>query len=308
MRVFVTGATGFVGSAVVKDLIAHGHQVWGMARSDAGTTALMAAGADVIRGDMENLESLRIGAAKADGVIHCAFNHDFSKFAENCEQDRVAIQTLGRVLEGSGRALIVTSGLAVRAQGRLANEDDEPTPPSAQMPRASEVTAEKFVSSGVRVISLRLPQVHDTTKHGLVTWLIAAAREKGVSAYVGEGRNRWSAVHVLDAAQVYRLALEHNAAPEEAAEGSPRNGGAQGIRYHAVAEEGVPLRDIAETIGRGLKVPVVSKSPEQAMAHFGWMGGFFGRDLAGSSALTRQRLNWHPSGPDMLSDLAAHFA
>jgi nucleoside-diphosphate-sugar epimerase len=287
MRVFVTGATGFIGSAIVSELISAGHQVLGMARSDAGAKALVAAGAEVHRGDLENLDSLRSGAAMSDGVIHCAMNHDFSKFAANCEADRRAIETLGSTLVGSDRTLIVTSGVG-HSPGRLRTEDDAPAPVSAAMPRASEQAAASVAAQGVRVSVVRLPQVHDTVKQGLVSYLIALAREKGVSAYVGDGLNRWPAVHQLAAAQLYRLALEK---------------GAAGARYHAVDEEGVPAREIAEAIGRGLKVPVVSKSAEEASTRFGFLGFFIGLDMPASSALTQERLGWRPTGPGLISDL-----
>jgi nucleoside-diphosphate-sugar epimerase len=290
VKVFVTGATGFVGSAVVQELIGAGHQVLGLTRSDAGAKSLAAAGAEVHRGSLEDLESLSGGAAKTDGVIHTAFNHDFSKFAENCDEDRRAIEALGSVLAGTERPLIVTSGLALLGSGRSsATEDDEPVPPSPSYPRASEVTAMSFASRGVRASVVRLPQVHDRVKQGLITYMIATAREKRISAFVGDGLNGYAAVHLLDAARLYRLALEK---------------GSAGARYHAVAEEGVPLRDIAEVIGCRLNVPVVSKSPEEAVAHFGWLGSFLGMELRASSAQTQERLGWHPTGPALIEDLS----
>jgi nucleoside-diphosphate-sugar epimerase len=285
MKIFVTGATGFIGSAVVRELISSGHQVLGMARSHAGAHSVAAAGAQVHRGDLEDLESLRSGAAMSDAVIHTAFVHDFSKFKDNCEIDKRAIETLGSALEGSQRPLLVTSGLATTAQGRLATEEDAPSP---EFPRLSEKTAEALLKRGVRVSVVRLPQVHDTRKQGLVTFAIAVAREKGVSAYVGDGLNRWAAAHVLDVARLYRLAIEKQET---------------GARYHAVAEEGVPVRDIAEVIGQGLKVPVVALSPEAAAAHFGWLAMFAGLDLTASSAQTQERLGWHPTGPGLIADL-----
>jgi nucleoside-diphosphate-sugar epimerase len=286
MRVFVTGATGFIGSMIVPELIGAGHQVLGLARSDAGAQSLVKAGAEVHRGDLEDLESLRSGAAASDAVLHVAFRHDWTKFAESCELDKRAIEAIGAVLQGSGRPFIVSSGVGV-AQGRAATEDDPPLS-SPSVPRVSEVTAIRLWERGVHAAVMRLPQVHDTVKQGLITPLIAIARAKGVSAYIAEGHNRWPAAHVTDVARLYRLALEQFTA---------------GARYHAVAEEGVPLKDIATAIGRGLNVPVVSIAPEQAEEHFGFLGFFAGRDAHVSSALTRAKLGWTPTGPDLLTDL-----
>jgi nucleoside-diphosphate-sugar epimerase len=287
MRVFVTGATGFIGSALVPELIKAGHKVVGLSRSQAGADSLVAAGAEVHCGDIEDLDSLRSGAAECEGVIHTAFVHDFSRFKEVCEIDRRAITTLGAALAGSDRPLIITSGTAVvHAQGRPTTEDDAPNSP---MPRvASEEAAASLTAQGVRVSVVRLPQVHDTIKQGLITYLVAAAREKGVSAYVGDGQNRWPAVPLLDCARLYRLVLEK---------------GSAGARYNAVAEEGVPLRNIAEAIGRGLKLPVVSLSPEHAGEHFGWLAPFAGSDLQASGKLTQERLGWKPTGPSLITDL-----
>jgi len=286
MRVFVTGATGFIGSRIVPELISAGHQVLGLARSDAGAAALTAAGAQVQRGDLENLECLRSGAAASEAVLHVAFRHDWTRFAECCELDKRAIEAMGSVLQGTSRPFIVTSGVGV-AEGRAATEDDPPLS-SPALPRVSEVTALALMERGVQASVVRLPQVHDTMKQGLITPLIAIARAKGVSAYVGDGHNRWPAAHVTDVARLYRLALEKFTA---------------GARYHAVAEEGVPLKEIATAIGRGLNVPVVSISPEQAQEHFGFLGFFAGRDAHISSAQTRAKLGWNPTGPDLLTDL-----
>ena len=287
MRVFLTGATGLIGSAIIPELIDGGHQVLGLTRSDAGGQSLIAAGAEVHRGNLEDLESLRSGAAQADGVIHCAFGHDFSKFKENSEIEKHAIEALGTELAGSDRPLIVSSGLALNSPKRPVTEDvDEPA--VSPFPRIPEQIARAVSSWGVNVTLVRLPQVHNTVKQGLVSLLIAIAREKGISAYVGEGLNRWPAAHVLDVARLYRLALEKHEA---------------GTRYHAVAEEGVSLRAIAEAIGHGLKVPVVSISPEEASDHFGFVGKFAGVDLSASSVITQQRLGWHPTGPGLIEDL-----
>ncbi len=290
MRVFVTGATGFIGSAVVEELIHSGHHVLGLTRSDTGAESLIAAGAEAHRGDLENVESLRSGAAIADAVIHTAFNHDFSKYVANCEADRRAIEALGDGLAGSGKLLIVTSGtgMANSGPGILATEDQFAAS-SKVIPRAaSEEAAVSVEARGVGVAIMRLPQVHDTVKQGLVTYSIQIAREKGVAAYIGDGRNRWPAAHRLDTARLYRLALEK---------------AESGDRYHAVAEEGVPARDIAEAIGRGLGVPVVSLTPEESSKHFGWLAVFAGWDVPASSAHTREKLGWNPTGPGLLSDL-----
>jgi nucleoside-diphosphate-sugar epimerase len=290
MRVFVTGATGFVGSTVVRELIDAGHEVLGLARSEAGARSLIAAGAQVHVGDVEDLESLRSGAINADAVIHTAFIHDFSKFKENCEIDRKAIEALGNGLAGSERLLIVTSGtgIANAAPELRATESDPPTT-SERFPRAaSEEAADSVAARGVRVAVVRLPQVHDTLKQGLVTYAIQLAREKGVSAYIGDGLNRWPAAHRLDTGRLYRLALEK---------------GEGGVRYHAVDEEGVPVRAIAEVIGRGLNVPVASIAPQEATAHFGWLAAFAGWDIPASSTQTRHNLGWNPNGPTLLTDL-----
>jgi nucleoside-diphosphate-sugar epimerase len=294
MRVFLTGATGFIGSAIVPQLINAGHQVLGLTRSDTGAQSLVAAGAQVHRGNLEDPESLRSGAAKSDGVIHCAFDHsafgnDFSKFVEVCEKDRRAIEALGDALRGSDRSLVITSstGMGTAVPGQPTTEDhfdrNHPNPR-----KASEVAGAFVAERGVNVSVVRLPQVHDTVKQGLITYAIQVAREKGASAYIGEGLNRWPAAHVLDVAHLYRLALEKHEA---------------GNRYNAVAEEGVSMREIAEVIGRGLKVPVVSLSQEEAQAHFGWLAMFAGFDMPASSAQTRQRLGWRPTGPGLIADL-----
>ncbi len=289
MRIFVTGATGFIGSLVVAELIGAGHRVLGLTRSDAGAQSLLAAGAEVHRGDLEDLQSLRDGASDSDGVIHTAFDHDFSKFVASCEKDRRVIEALGGALGGSDRPLVITSGTGMgsAAPGQPATEDVfNPHHPNPRV--ASELAAASMLAAGVNVSVVRLPQVHDTVKQGLITPAIAIAREKGVSAYLGEGQNRWPAAHVLDVARLYRLALDRRQ---------------PGARYHAVAEEGIPVRDVAEVIGQGLKIPVVSLSAGEAAGHFGWMAPFVGLDLPASGAHTQHVLGWHPTGPGLLTDL-----
>jgi len=289
MRVFLTGATGFIGSRIVPELLAAGHQVLGLTRSEAGVRSLAAVGAEAHRGDIEDLDSLRDGAAKSDAVIHTAFDHNFSNFVANCEKDKRVIEALGGALAGSDRLLIITSGVGMGSaeHGQPAKEDvfnaDHPNPRIL-----SELTGAAMAEKGVKVSVVRLPQVHDTVKQGLITPLIAQTRAKGVSAYIGEGRNRWSAAHVLDVAKLYRLALEKQEA---------------GVRYNAVAEEGIAVREIAEVIGAGLNVPVVSLSPEEAAEHFGWLAMFAGLDLPASNAWTCKHLGWRPTGPGLIADL-----
>jgi nucleoside-diphosphate-sugar epimerase len=289
MRIFLTGATGFIGSTIVPELINAGHQVLGLTRSETGAQALIAAGAEPHRGDLEDLESLRRGAAIADGVIHTAFNHDFSNFVAICELDRRVIEAMGSVLAGSDRPFVITSGTGMgnTVPGEPAVEENfNPDHPNPR--KASELAGVSVADRGVNVSVVRLPQVHDRVKQGLITYAVNLAREKGVSAYVGDGLNRWPAAHVLDTARLYRLALEKRKA---------------GSRYHAVAEEGVRVRDIAEVIGRGLKVPVVSLPPEEAPGHFGWLSAFVGYDMPASSAQTQERLGWRPTGPRLIADL-----
>ena len=290
MRVFVTGASGFVGSAVVQELIAAGHKVIGLARSDSSAKAIEAMGAEVHRGDLEDLESLKSGALASDGVIHTGFIHDFARFKEVCETDRRAIEAIGSVLTGSDRPFIITSGTALVSPGQLATEDILPAPGAHSHPRvASELAADALASTGIRTSVIRLsPSVHGDGDHGFIPILINTAREKGVSAYVGDGLNRWTAVHRLDAAQLYRLALENATA---------------GTRFHGVAEEGIAFKDIAEVIGKQLNIPVVSKSTEEAADHFGWFAGFAGLDCPASSKLTKEKSGWNTGHITLLEDM-----
>ena len=291
MRVFLTGATGFIGSRIVPELLGAGHEVLGLTRSEDGAAALVAAGAEAHRGDLQDLDSLRAGARDADAVIHTAFDHEFSNFVANCEKDRRVIEALGGVLTGSDRPLIITSGTGMGggAPGRLAVEAVfDRSHPNPRI--ASEDAGEALKAQGVDVRVVRLPQVHDPLKQGLISPLVEVARDKGVSAYVGDGLNRWPAAHVLDVARLYRLALDK---------------GAPNARYNAVAEEGVTAREIAEVLGDGLGLPVVSLSPEEAAAHFGWMAMFVGLDMSASSAWTREQLGWRPEGATLIEDLRA---
>lgn len=289
MRIFLTGATGFIGSALLPELLQAGHQVIGMTRSDDGARKLEATGAVVHRGTLEDPDSLRRGAENADAVIHAAFDHTFSNFVENCQKDKRAIEALGSALRGSDRPLLITSGVGIgsRDDGNPASEDVF-NPRHANPRIASELAGNALLDQGVNVSVLRLPQVHDPYRQGLITPMIQVAREKGVCAYVGDGSNRWPAGHVSDTVRLYRLAIER---------------GEPGARYHAVGEEGVSAKAIAESLGRGLRLPVVSITAEDAPAHFGWLGMFVGMDMSASSALTQARLGWRPVGPTLISDL-----
>lgn len=289
MKIFLTGATGFIGSHIVPQLVQGGHQVLGLTRSDAGAKQLVAAGAEPHRGDLEEPATLRSGAEKADAVIHCAFDHDFTRFVENCQKDRRNIEAMGEALAGSKRPLVITSGVGMgsRAPGQLGTEDvfDE----AHHHPRkASEEAGNALLARGLNVSVMRLPQVHDTRKQGLVSPLVEIAKAKGRVAYLGDGKNRFAAAHVTDVARLYVLAIER-AEP--------------GARWNAVAEEGVAMKDIAEALGRSMKLPVVSLSDDAAKEYFGWMMMFAGADMIASSAITREKLGWKPVGPTLLADL-----
>ncbi|HQT74471.1 MAG TPA: SDR family oxidoreductase, partial [Acidiphilium sp.] len=287
MRVFITGAAGFIGTATTRELIANGHEVLGLARSDDNAKALEALGAEVHRGSLEDLESLRKGAKETDGTIHLAFIHDFSKFVENGKIDKHAIDAMGDVLAGSDKPCIVTSGTLLVAPGRLATEQDAVMP---GLPRVSEASGLALAARGVRAMAIRLPQVHGADgRCGLVNYLLNIAQEKGFSAYIGDGSNRWSGAHRLDVARLYRLALEK---------------GRAGTSYHAVADEGVTARDIAEIIGRHLRLPVASIPQKEAAAHFGVMAMFAGMDGAASSSLTQQWLGWKPTQIGLIADIS----
>ena len=289
MRVFVTGATGFIGTAIVQELIGASYQVLGLARSDASAQKLIDAGAEAHMGNLEDLDSLRSGVAQSDGVIHAGFIHDFTRFQEVCLVDKIAIETIGEVLAGSDCPFIVTSGTALVSPGKLATEDIIP-PFNPAWPRASEQTADAVAALGVRAAAIRLsPSVHgDEDKHGFIPILVNIAREKGVSAYVGEGLNQWNAVHRLDAAHLYRLALE-NAVPR--------------TRFHGSAEEAITVKTIAEAIGKQLNIPVVSVAPEAAAEHFGWFSHMAAIDCPASSRRTQEQLTWHPTHSTLLADI-----
>lgn len=290
MRVFVTGASGWIGSAVVDELLAAGHEVAGLARSAASAAKLEAKGVEVRRGDLDDLAGLRAGAEAADAVIHLANKHDFANPAVSNAAERAAVETLGDALSGSGRPLLLASGIAGIRQGRPATEADASPFHGPDSPRGgAENLALEYADRGVRPVSLRFsPTVHGTGDHGFIAVLSAIAREKGVSAYPGDGTNRWAAVHVTDAARMVVLGLEKAPA---------------GTRLHAVAEEGVPTKEIAEAIGRAFDLPVASVDPADVAAHYGWIGGFFAMDLAATSAATRELLGWVPDGPTLIEDL-----
>ena len=293
MRVFLTGATGFIGTAVIPELIANGHTVLGLVRSDAGAASITALGAEVLRGDLEDLDTLRRGASTSDAVIHAGFIHDFANFKHACAVDETAIKTLGEALANSTstlteRPFLVTSGIGPNNPGTAKTELDPPMPHNAEYPRTSEVTGLAQQRPNVRVNIIRLPQVHDPQKQGLISYLIPIDRKAGASLYVGEGQNAWAACHISDAARLYRLALE---------KGKP------GAAYHAVGEEGVRSRDIAESLSRGLNFPLKSLTPQEAQQQLGFLGFFSSIDMLASSAITKKELDWHPTGPTLIEDL-----
>jgi nucleoside-diphosphate-sugar epimerase len=291
MRVFLTGASGFIGTAVIAELKTAGHEVLGLARNDDNAAKLKAAGVAVHRGDVTDPQTLVAGVQACDGVIHCAFIHDFSQFVENIAIDRRAVETMLAAMEGSGKPFILTSGTLMADADREATEEDGPSRDGAGAMRgATELVVEDYAKRGVRAMIVRLPQVHDTQKHGLITYAIEVAREKGVSAYIGDGSARWAAAHVGDVAHLYRLVLEK---------------GQAGARYHAVGESGVTMRDVAEAVGRRLNLPVASITPEESPAHFGFLAMFANRDAPTSSRLTQERMGWTPTGPGMIADLEA---
>jgi len=291
MRVFLTGATGFIGSHVISELLSHGHQVLGLTRSDAGARRLEAEGVEVHRGDLEQPETLASGVAAADAVIHCAFDHNFERFFENTKKDARNIAAMGEALEGTQKTILITSGVGIGTpvNGGLATEDVL-NPLHANPRIATELAAAALIAQRIDVRTIRLPQVHDTTKAGLITPLVAEARRAGTMAYIGEGQTRWSAAHISDVAKLYVLALER---------------GEPGARYHASVEEGVTARAIAEVIGKGTRLPVRSITADEVECHFGWMAPFATLDMTASSAWTQARLGWKPTGPDLLTDLAA---
>ena len=291
MRVFVTGATGFVGTAIVRELLDHGHQVLGLARSDASADKLAALGADAMLGDLEALETLAEGVRQADAAIHAGFMHDFARYSQACEIDRLAIETLGNAINDSAKPFIVTAGVAfISSSGPLTLETDAALPPSEHYPRASEKTAKELSDRGIPTTIMRLPpSVHGAGDHGFVPTLIEIARQTGRSAYIEDGANAWPAVHVEDAARAFRLAIEHGPAANT---------------FHAVSEESIPFRRIAEVIGAGLGVPSVSLSTDEAQAHFGWFYPFASINQPTSSARTRDVLGWQPKAPDLLTDMA----
>lgn len=293
MRVFLTGSTGFIGSRITRQLLDSGHEVLGLTRSDKGEESLLALGAEAFRGDIEDLGNLRKGAENCDAVIHTAFDHNFAHFVENCQKDARVIAALGDVLKGSTRPLLITSATPMGSStpGQMADEDHfDPGHPNPRV--ASERAGRTLSRQGINVVVMRLSQIHDPAKQGLVSNLIELARQKGVSAYAGEGLTHWSAAHLSDTAQLYRLALEKHQ---------------PGARYHATAEHKILFRDIAQAIGHGLGMPTVALSSEEAAAHFGWMSAFASKDMSASSEKTRARLGWQPKGPVLLDDLRAHF-